>query len=64
MGVAVLPKDTRFTQTAGVSLLAGIGFTMPIFVALATRLKLPAVIGELFAGVCYEVVLWTEFRYM
>ena len=33
MGVAVLPKDTRFTQIAGVSLLAGIGFTMSIFVA-------------------------------
>jgi NhaA family Na+:H+ antiporter len=33
MGVAVLPKKTRFTQIAGVSLLAGIGFTMSIFVA-------------------------------
>jgi NhaA family Na+:H+ antiporter len=32
-GMAVLPKDTRFTQIAGVSLLAGIGFTMSIFVA-------------------------------
>jgi len=33
MDLAVLPKDTRFTQIAGVSLLAGIGFTMSIFVA-------------------------------
>ncbi len=33
LGVASLPKDTRFTQIAGVSLLAGIGFTMSIFVA-------------------------------
>ncbi|RDH86152.1 MAG: Na+/H+ antiporter NhaA [endosymbiont of Galathealinum brachiosum] len=33
MGIAELPKDTRFTQIAGVSLLAGIGFTMSIFVA-------------------------------
>ncbi|WP_198264548.1 Na+/H+ antiporter NhaA [sulfur-oxidizing endosymbiont of Gigantopelta aegis] len=33
LGIAVLPKDTRFTQIAGVSLLAGIGFTMSIFVA-------------------------------
>ena len=32
-GMAVLPKDTRFSQIAGVSLLAGIGFTMSIFVA-------------------------------
>lgn len=33
LDVAVLPRDTRFTQIAGVSLLAGIGFTMSIFVA-------------------------------
>lgn len=33
LNIAVLPKDTRFTQIAGVSLLAGIGFTMSIFVA-------------------------------
>jgi len=33
LGMAELPKDTRFTQIAGVSLLAGIGFTMSIFVA-------------------------------
>ena len=33
MGLAELPKDTRFVQIAGVSLLAGIGFTMSIFVA-------------------------------
>ena len=33
LDVAVLPKDTRFSQIAGVSLLAGIGFTMSIFVA-------------------------------
>ena len=32
-GLAELPKNTRFTQIAGVSLLAGIGFTMSIFVA-------------------------------
>lgn len=33
LDIAELPKDTRFTQIAGVSLLAGIGFTMSIFVA-------------------------------
>jgi len=33
LGLAELPKDTRFIQIAGVSLLAGIGFTMSIFVA-------------------------------
>jgi Na+:H+ antiporter, NhaA family len=33
LGIAELPKDTKFSQIAGVSLLAGIGFTMSIFVA-------------------------------
>jgi NhaA family Na+:H+ antiporter len=33
LGIAQLPKDTSFTQIAGVSLFAGIGFTMSIFVA-------------------------------
>lgn len=33
MGWAELPENTRFTQIAGASLLAGIGFTMSIFVA-------------------------------
>ncbi|MBB4023836.1 MAG: Na+/H+ antiporter NhaA [Confluentimicrobium sp.] len=33
LGLAVLPSGTRFTQIAGASLLAGIGFTMSIFVA-------------------------------
>ncbi|VAX10426.1 Na+/H+ antiporter NhaA type [hydrothermal vent metagenome] len=33
LGIAQLPPDIRFTQIAGVSLLAGIGFTMAIFIA-------------------------------
>lgn len=33
LGLARLPKDVRFSQIAGVSLLAGIGFTMSIFIA-------------------------------
>jgi NhaA family Na+:H+ antiporter len=33
LGLAALPKGTRFVQIAGVSLLGGIGFTMSIFVA-------------------------------
>ncbi|MCR4290055.1 MAG: Na+/H+ antiporter NhaA [Candidatus Scalindua sp.] len=32
-GLVRLPKDVRFTQIAGVSLLAGIGFTMSMFIA-------------------------------
>ncbi len=54
-GVAVLSKDTRFTQIAGVSLLAGIGFTMSIFVAQSgfahnADLLLMAKTGILFAS--------------
>jgi len=33
MGLARLPKGTSMTQIAGVALLAGIGFTMSIFIA-------------------------------
>ena len=55
LGVAVLPKDTRFTQIMGVSLLAGIGFTMSIFVAQLgfegnEELLLMAKTGILFAS--------------
>ena len=55
LGVAELPKDTRFTQIAGVSLLAGIGFTMSIFVAQLgfnnnPELLLMAKTGILFAS--------------
>ena len=60
LGIAVLPKDTRFTQIAGVSLLAGIGFTMSIFVAqlgfeenqgLLLMAKTGILAASLFAGV-------------
>ena len=33
LGICKLPQGVRFTQIAGVSLLAGIGFTMSIFIA-------------------------------
>ena len=60
LGIAVLPKDTRFSQIAGVSLLAGIGFTMSIFVAqlgfeenphLLLMAKTGILAASLFAGV-------------
>ncbi len=54
-GLAELPKGTRLSQIAGVSLLGGIGFTMSIFVAqlaFATepQLLLMAKTGILFAS--------------
>jgi NhaA family Na+:H+ antiporter len=33
LGIGQLPTDTRFSQIAAVSVLAGIGFTMSIFIA-------------------------------
>jgi len=60
LGMAVLPRDTRFSQIAGVSLLAGIGFTMSIFVAqlgfeenpeLLLMAKTGILLASLLAGV-------------
>jgi len=60
LGIAKLPPDIRFSQIAGVSLLAGIGFTMAIFIAelgFATQpeyllmAKTGILIASLFAGI-------------
>jgi NhaA family Na+:H+ antiporter len=67
LGVAALPKDTRFSQIAGVSLLAGIGFTMSIFVAqlgfgaredLLLMAKTGILVGSLLAGVAGFIWLY------
>ncbi len=67
LGVAELPKDTRFTQIAGVSLLAGIGFTMSIFVAqlgfneredLLLMAKTGILVASLLAGVAGFIWLY------
>ena len=67
LGLAALPKDTRFTQIAGVSLLAGIGFTMSIFVAqlgfgaredLLLMAKTGILVGSLLAGVAGFIWLY------
>jgi len=60
LGMAAMPRDTRFSQIAGVSLLAGIGFTMSIFVAqlgfeenpeLLLMAKTGILLASLLAGV-------------
>ncbi len=65
LGVAELPKNTSFSQIAGVSLLAGIGFTMSIFVAqlgfahdeeLLLMAKTGILFASLFAG--FSGYLW------
>ncbi len=67
LGVASLPKDTRFSQIAGVSLLAGIGFTMSIFVAqlgfgesedLLLMAKMGILAGSLLAGIAGFIWLY------
>jgi NhaA family Na+:H+ antiporter len=67
LGMAELPKDTRFSQITGVSLLAGIGFTMSIFVAqlgfgeskeLLLMAKTGILAASLFAGVAGFIWLY------
>lgn len=67
MNIATLPKDTSFNQIAGVSLLAGIGFTMSIFVAqlafneqeeLLLMAKTGILLASLIAGVAGYIWLY------
>ena len=65
-GFAELPEEVNFKQVIGVSLLAGVGFTMSIFVAnlaffgndyLLDSAKAGILIGSLIAGVAGYLVL-------
>ena len=71
LGVAELPEDTRFGQIAGVSFLAGIGFTMSIFIAelgfvaredLLLIAKTGILIASLLAGIVGYVWLYLVGR--
>jgi NhaA family Na+:H+ antiporter len=66
LGFAELPEEVNFKQVIGVSLLAGVGFTMSIFVAnlaffgndyLLDSAKVGILIGSLIAGVSGYLVL-------
>jgi NhaA family Na+:H+ antiporter len=66
LGIADLPKEVNFLQVIGVSLLAGVGFTMSIFVAnlafygndyLLDSAKAGILIGSLIAGVSGYLVI-------
>ncbi|MHC4322218.1 MAG: Na+/H+ antiporter NhaA, partial [Planctomycetota bacterium] len=70
-GLAHLPKDVRFTQIAGVSLLAGIGFTMSMFIAelafehqenLLLISKTGLMFASLIAGVAGSVWLFVASK--
>ncbi|MCC7257754.1 MAG: Na+/H+ antiporter NhaA [Gammaproteobacteria bacterium] len=67
LGVAVLPAGTRFPQIAAVSLLAGIGFTMSIFIAelafgaepqLLLMAKIGILMASLLSGAAGFACLW------
>ena len=66
LGVAELPAGTNFKQIIGVALLAGVGFTMSIFVAnlafpdqamLLDSSKVGILAGSLFAGLAGYILL-------
>jgi len=66
LGFAELPAEVNFAQVIGISLLAGVGFTMSIFVAnlafygnahLLDSAKVGIIAGSLIAGIAGYVVL-------
>ena len=66
LGLAELPEGVGFRQIIGVSLLAGVGFTMSIFVAnlaffdspqLLDSAKMGIIAGSLIAGISGYLVL-------
>lgn len=66
LGLATLPKGTNAMQLLGVSLLAGVGFTMSIFIAnlafahdkvLLDSAKIGVLLGSILAGVAGYLVL-------
>ena len=69
-GVAKLPDETGWWQLYGVALLAGIGFTMSLFIAglafsdpeMFRSARLSVVVGSLFSATVGAVVLWWAGR--
>lgn len=66
LGLADLPEDINFKQIIGVSFLAGIGFTMSIFVsslafqgnaALIDASKIGIIMGSLISGIVGFIIL-------
>tara|TARA_R110002110_G_scaffold167482_1_gene368472 strand:- start:16491 stop:17384 length:894 start_codon:yes stop_codon:yes gene_type:complete len=69
-GVAKLPTGTGWQQVYGVALLAGIGFTMSLFIAglafpdpdLFGSARLSVVVGSILSAIGGAVVLWNAGR--
>ncbi|MEH3046039.1 Na+/H+ antiporter NhaA [Sphingomonas adhaesiva] len=71
LGIARAPAGIRTAQLYGLSLLAGIGFTMSLFIGalafpdaptLATAVKLGVLTGSLLSGAAGALVLWWAGR--
>lgn len=67
LGIAQLPSHTRFSQIAAVSLLAGIGFTMSIFISelgfaaqpdYLLMAKTGVLVASMVAGLLGFICLW------
>jgi NhaA family Na+:H+ antiporter len=70
-GIARLPKDIHFNQIIGIGFLAGIGFTMSLFIsalafegqpALIEQAKLGILFGSIIAGVVGAIFLYLAAR--
>jgi Na+:H+ antiporter, NhaA family len=69
-GVAKLPEGTNWWQVYGVALVAGIGFTMSLFIAglafddpaIFRSARLSIVVGSLLSAVAGAAVLWWAGR--
>jgi len=69
-GVAKLPDGANWWHIYGVALMAGIGFTMSLFIAglafsdpaIFRSARLSVVVGSLFSAVCGAAVLWWAGR--
>jgi NhaA family Na+:H+ antiporter len=65
LGMAALPDGTRWSHLCGVSLLAGIGFTMSLFIGTLafsasehlTQLRIGVLVGSLLSASSGYVVL-------
>jgi NhaA family Na+:H+ antiporter len=68
LGIGTLPRDLNFKHIVGAGLVAGIGFTMSIFISelafkwdgeIVVVAKMGILFASLFAGIC--VYLWLRF---
>jgi len=69
-GIAKLPEDMRWRELHGAAWLAGIGFTMSLFIAMLAfhtpdivdTAKVAILVGSVIAGMVAAVVLKSAYR--